>query len=80
MVVVTFKLLGKPEKLTEIRQSLNEIAVKVKKLDGCRDTKVYLDMNDENLFFMVEEWQNQRHETSDCVQLVSIQCPKDFSL
>jgi quinol monooxygenase YgiN len=61
MVVVTFKLLGKPEKLTEIRQSLNEIAVKVKKLDGCRDTKVYLDMNDENLFFMVEEWQNKRH-------------------
>jgi quinol monooxygenase YgiN len=60
MVVVTFKLNVKPEKLIEIRQSLNDIAEKVKQLEGCRDTKVYQDMHNENTFFMVEEWQKQR--------------------
>ena len=29
-------------------------------MDGCRDTKIYQDMDDENTFFMVEEWQKQR--------------------
>ena len=61
MVVVTFKLHGKTEKLLEINQSLKGIAEKVKKLDGCKDTKVYQDTDDENIFFLVEEWHKQRH-------------------
>ena len=61
MVVVTFKLHGKPGNQLEITQSLHGISEKVKKLDGCRDTKIYQDMDDDNIFFMVEEWQQQRH-------------------
>jgi quinol monooxygenase YgiN len=60
MFVVTFKLHGKPGNQVEINQSLKGIAVKVKKLDGCKDTKVYQDVDDENIFFLVEEWQKQR--------------------
>jgi quinol monooxygenase YgiN len=61
MVVVTFKLHGKPGSQLEIRQSLNGIAGKVKKLDGCNGTDVYQDMDDDNIFFMVEKWHKQRH-------------------
>ncbi len=60
MVVVTFKLHGKPGNLVEINQSLKGIAERVKKLDGCVDTKVYQDIDDESIFFLVEEWQKQR--------------------
>ena len=61
MVVVTFKMQGKTEKLLEINQSLKGIAEKVKTLDGCKSTKVYQDIDNEDTFFLVEEWHNQRH-------------------
>jgi quinol monooxygenase YgiN len=59
MFAVTFKLLGKPEKLLEINQSLEEISQKVKKLEGCIDTRVYQDTSDKSIFYFVEEWQKQ---------------------
>jgi quinol monooxygenase YgiN len=61
MAVVTFKLQGKPGNLLEISQSLKDIAAKVRKSDGCIETKVYQDSDDESIFFLVEEWQSQRH-------------------
>ncbi len=61
MYVVTFKLHGKPENQHEINQSLEEIGDKVKKLEGCINTIIYKDKSDENIFFLVEEWQKQRH-------------------
>jgi len=60
MVVVTFKLHGKPGKQLEINQSLKDIAAKVKKLDGCMDTKIYQDVDDENIYILIEEWHKQR--------------------
>ena len=60
MVVVTFKLHGKHGKQLEINQSLVGIADKLKKLDGCKNSKVYQDVEDESIFFLVEEWQTQR--------------------
>ena len=60
MFVVTFKLHGKPENLLEISQSLEGIAEKVKKLEGCVDTRIYQDTSDERIFYFVEEWQKQR--------------------
>ena len=60
MAVVTFKLHGKPGNLVEINQSLKGIAAKVKNLEGCKDIKVYQDVDDESIFFLVEEWDKQR--------------------
>ena len=54
MIVVTFKLHGKPGNQVEINQSLKGIAVKVKKLDGCKDTKVYQDLDGKNIFLLAE--------------------------
>jgi len=61
MVVVTFKLYSKYRNRLEVKQSLHGIAAKVKKLDGCNGTEVYQDMEDDNIFFMVEKWHKQRH-------------------
>ena len=61
MFVVTFKLYGKPESLLEINQSLEGIAKKVKKLEGCVDTRIYQDTSDESIFYFVEEWQKRHH-------------------
>ena len=52
-----FSVLWAEEKAN---QSLKGIAAKVKKLDGCKDTKVYQDVDDKNIFSLVEEWQKQR--------------------
>ncbi len=61
MVIVTFKLHCSPGKQLEIRQSLRGISEKVKKLDGCKDTTVYQDLDNNDVLLMVEQWQHQRH-------------------
>ena len=60
MIVVTFKLQGKPVSQLEVKQSLQSIAEKVKKLDGCNDTEIYQHIDDDDTFFMVEKWDKQR--------------------
>jgi quinol monooxygenase YgiN len=60
MFVVTFKLQGNPVNHIEISQSLQGIANKVKNLEGCIDSRVYTDINNNNIFLLVEEWQKQR--------------------
>ena len=59
--IVTFELQGKPETRTEIIQSLQGIAEKITRLEGCLNTGIYQSINDENIFFFIEEWQKQRN-------------------
>ena len=61
MFIVSFKLHCKPASRLEISQSLQGISDKTKKLEGCIDARVYLDTDDENIFFLVEEWRDQRN-------------------
>jgi quinol monooxygenase YgiN len=69
MFFVTFKLLGKQKNYVEITQTLQGIADKVRKIEGCTNVHVYRDIQDESIFFLVEEWQKQRdleeHAKSD---------------
>jgi quinol monooxygenase YgiN len=69
MFFVTFKLLGKQKNYVEIIQTLQGIADKVRKIEGCTNVHVYRDIQDESIFFLVEEWQKQRdleeHAKSD---------------
>ena len=60
MCIVTFKLRGKPENRLEITQSLKGIADEVKEDKGCIDTILCQDINDENTFLLIEEWQKKR--------------------
>jgi len=61
MFVVTFKLQAKPSNRLEITQSLQGYAEEVKKIEECIDTRIYQDINNENIFFLLGEWQKQRN-------------------
>ena len=69
MFIVTFRLQGKPKSSVEIIQTLHGISDRVKKIEGCEDAHVYKDTQNENIYFLVEEWQKQRcleeHAKSD---------------
>ena len=69
MFIVTFRFQSKPKHSVEIIQTLQGIADKVKKIEECSTVHVYRDIQDENIFFLVEEWQKQRsleeHAKSD---------------
>ena len=69
MFIVTFRLHGNPKSSVEIIQTLQGVSEKVKKIKGCTNVHVYRDIQDENIFFLVEEWQIQRdleeHAKSD---------------
>ena len=69
MFFVTFKLQSKSNNNVEIIQTLQGIADKVKKIDGCTSVHVYRDIQDESIFFLIEEWLKQRdleeHAKSD---------------
>ena len=69
MFFVTVKLHGKPENIIEITQTLQGIAKKLKKVEECVDVQVYRMLNDENIFFFAEEWEEklnlEKHIKSD---------------
>lgn len=60
MYTLTFKVHGKPDRATEIRQSLEGIAEKVKKVEGCLDANVYSKISAEHIFLLSQEWQKRR--------------------
>jgi quinol monooxygenase YgiN len=59
MFVLTFKVHGKPGRRVEIAQSLEGIATKLKKVEGCTGVNVYQDFSEESSFLLVEEWQKR---------------------
>jgi quinol monooxygenase YgiN len=69
MFIVTFRFQSEPKHSIEIIQTLQGVADKVKKVEGCASVRVYKDIQDENIFFLVEEWHKQRsmeeHAKSD---------------
>ena len=69
MFFVTFRFQSNPKSSVEIVQTLQGISDKVKKIEGCLNAHVYRDIEDESIFFLVEEWQKQRdleeHSKSD---------------
>lgn len=60
MFIVTLRFQSKPKHSVEIIQTLQGIADKVKKIDGCENVHIYREIQDVNIFFLVEEWQKQR--------------------
>ncbi len=52
MYTLTFKVHGKPDRATEISQSLEGIAEQVKKVEGCLDAHVYSDISAEHIFLL----------------------------
>lgn len=51
MITASITIHGRPEKRTEILQTIKGIMRKLIKDTKCREVKVYRDIDDENTFF-----------------------------
>jgi quinol monooxygenase YgiN len=60
MVIIFVKIKVRPEKRKELLQTLLSIVEQVKKASGCRHAGFYQNVENENDFFMVSEWANQK--------------------
>ena len=59
MFVSSIKMKGRSEKRVEILQTINGVSEQTKQKRGCMSASSYQDINDENIFYLVEIWQTQ---------------------
>ena len=45
----------------EVTKVDGSISVYIKKVEGCKDVRIYQDINDLNTFLLVEKWQKHRN-------------------
>ncbi len=60
MFISSIKLKGLSNKRKEIIQTLNGISNQVRLKKGCLNAKSYQDIDDEDAFYLVEEWKTQQ--------------------
>ena len=60
MVIIFVRMSVRPEKRRELSQTLHSIVGQVRKESGCLHTGFYQDVQNENDFFMVSEWDTQK--------------------
>lgn len=59
MIIVRIKIKALPEKRKEILQTLLSMTGAIRQEKGCRGYKIFQDIEDENTFCLVEEWENR---------------------
>jgi len=59
MIIAAIKMKGRQEKRLEIIQSLNGFTSKILEHKGCKYANCYQDINDQDIFYHVQEWQSQ---------------------
>lgn len=59
MFFSSIKMKGRPEKRTEILQTINGVSDQVKLKKGCLGVNCYQDVNDENTFYLVDKWKTK---------------------
>ena len=60
MITATIKLHGRPEKRREILLTIKGLVNKLSKGTNCDQVKLYQEIDDENTFFLVEDWPSNR--------------------
>lgn len=60
MYVSSISMKGRAEKRKEIVQTICGLCRQVKDVEGCLSSTVYQDISDENSFYIVKEWGNQK--------------------
>lgn len=60
MVIVFIRMMVRPEKQKELSQTLLSIVEKVRKESGCLHSGFYQDVENENYFTVIEEWETQK--------------------
>ncbi len=60
MILTFIKMNVRPEKRKELRQTIRAIVQEVRKEKGCVDSTFYQNSENENDFFLFEEWENRQ--------------------
>jgi quinol monooxygenase YgiN len=60
MILTFIKMNVRPEKRKELRQTIRSIVQEVRKENGCVDSTFYQNSENENDFFLFEEWENRQ--------------------
>jgi len=56
---LTIELRARPGKFQELYQTLQAILPTIRKAKGCRDCRIYRDVEDGEVFFLSVRWQDQ---------------------
>ena len=59
MIIKTTKIMVKPEKRTELVQTISRLLGPIKNVKGCRTIRFYLDAADENSSLLLSEWETE---------------------
>lgn len=59
MIVKTTRIIVKPEKRTELVQTIGRLLTPIKNVKGCRTIRFYLDAADENSSLLLSEWETE---------------------
>ena len=59
MITASITIHGRPEKRTEVLQTIKGIVNQLNTHTKCRQAKIYRDVDDENTLFFTEDWSNE---------------------
>lgn len=60
MITASIKMYGRSEKRKEIMQTIKGISKRLQEDARCVETSIYQDINDKNIFYLVEEWEDEQ--------------------
>jgi quinol monooxygenase YgiN len=61
MIIATIKMKSITEKRSELLQTLRSMTKQIQELEGCKSCNFYQDVENENNFSVIEEWETQEH-------------------
>jgi quinol monooxygenase YgiN len=56
---LTIELRSKPDKTQELHQALQALLPSIRREKGCRDCRVWRDVEDEEVFFLAVDWETR---------------------
>jgi quinol monooxygenase YgiN len=59
MIIATIQMKVMPEKRSELLQTLRSMTKEIRNEKGCRECHFYQDVDNENVFRLIEEWKTQ---------------------
>lgn len=61
MILTTIKIHGRAEKRTEIVQTIRGLSEQLIEREGCLKADLYQDLDDKNIFYLLEVWPTRKH-------------------
>lgn len=55
---VTIEIRAKPEKFNELYQTLHALLPAMRRVNGCRESRIYRDVEDGEVFFLSMNWKD----------------------